>query len=110
MTNMITTRVDPIVCLRDGHVTFLSSTLTSRRNWTDFVKTLSFCRTAGVFEPTNPFFATAGADLPPEAKPFLPWESTPSPEILCFFFRVVVGVFFLCKRPILLLKYIKAQG
>ncbi len=41
MTRTMTTSVDPSVCWRDGQVTFLSSILTSLRNCSDRVKTLS---------------------------------------------------------------------
>ena len=33
MASITTTTVDPMVCFLEGHVTFLSSTLTSLRNW-----------------------------------------------------------------------------
>jgi hypothetical protein len=75
ITSTMTTMVEPTVCLRDGQVTFLSSTLTSRKNWADLVNILSlglaaaggvaeacFFRGKAVF-----FFATLTAASPEDA-------------------------------------------
>ena len=56
MTSAMTTAVEPIVCLRVGQATFLSSTLTSRKNWAVLVKILSLGLTAVRLEPVACFF------------------------------------------------------
>jgi hypothetical protein len=52
---MITTAVEPTVCLRDGQVTFFSSIFTSLKNWIDRVKTLSRTFAGAGLETTADF-------------------------------------------------------
>ena len=72
ITRAITTAVEPIVCLRDGQVTFLSSTLTSLKNWAVLVKILSLGLTTAVpaaadfflRDTAGFFFSPLAADAP----------------------------------------------
>jgi hypothetical protein len=59
-TSATTTAVEPIVCLRDGHVTFLSSILTSLKNWIDELKKLVFGFAAATLATWDFFLAVAG--------------------------------------------------
>jgi hypothetical protein len=69
-TSTITTTVEPMVCLRDGHVTFLSSILTSLKNWIDLSSQPIFSL-QGAVRPTPDAFEGNGLRFVSPEKPVM---------------------------------------
>ena len=114
-TRMIMTTVDPVVCFREGHVTFLSSIITSLRNCTaisgyrlSLLPGLDAVRAAALFlEGIDRFLGSLDEDAATAVR--LP-EASPSGDDADdlpagLFFLLSTGLFFFCKRPIILLKW-----
>ena len=118
----MTTAVEPIVCFRDGQVTFFSSTLTSLKNWAVLLKMLSLGLVAAELAADDClvcgnacfFLSLLIAASPAEAffsvRSWVGWSpAAVCLSVFCFFFFFDPDGFLRCIRPIALLKCRKLQ-
>jgi hypothetical protein len=104
VTSTSTTAVEPIVCLREGHVTFFNSIFTSLKNCIDLVTKLSFTLAGAGLETAEDFrsstllsfFSTLGASGAVVAAPRSLLEALALAALSRFFF---LADFFRCRRP-----------